>query len=141
MASARYQEVLTTYRNMKRVSLETEDERRLEPRLVMGHPPFQAKQGYVQVRHRHSYQIVDVSLGGVSFNTSLVFRPGTRLELVLVGALEARVEVVAWRVVHQTTDPDGMNFQVHCRFCADADSDAFITTLADSEDLELELRI
>jgi TRAP-type mannitol/chloroaromatic compound transport system permease large subunit len=43
-------------------------------------------------------EIVDVSLGGVSFNTSLVFRPGTRLELVLVGALEARVEVVAWRV-------------------------------------------
>jgi len=104
------------------------------------HPRFRLKTGFVWVKVTPRFNVVDVSVSGLSLHSDFLFKEGDVVNITLGKAFAVEAEVVHCEMV--ATDPDFMEakYLVRCQFEDEDTGIQFLVMIKEMDNLDLEMR-
>ncbi|HKI97364.1 MAG TPA: PilZ domain-containing protein [bacterium] len=100
-------------------------------------PRFRLKSQYVFIKVEPRFEVVDVSVSGISVHSDFPFKIGETVSITLGKAFSVEATVVECPLVLADEDLLETKYEVHCRFADETVGMQFLVMMKQMDDLEL----
>ncbi len=103
------------------------------------YPRFRLKAGAVWIRTDTAFDVIDVSVSGISFYSDQEFQLKQHLAITLGKAFKIEAEIIHCKPVEADPDTGASRYLVRCRFTDEHSSKRFLLMLKGMEDQDISI--